>query len=539
MSRPPYLGRSLLRLLLLLPLLYQVLLVGVFLGAGIAVDGHPAGLAALGGVAGLLFLFLCARSGMTLVLHSYPEKEDAPETAAADGGRPVREGVMPDRFFVRYQPVIVASLWTLPVALVALMFPPGESGSVFGTFVSLFTLAHLPSSILTIVVTMFSVPSPWMFLGPPLAIYAAYGLGMAWGFRRLRAPRTALRGQFVAGIVSVAFLLAIVWRMEVLTEGLVGGRPEDAWMPDRFYIENYRPHREGNRLVKVAKPTLTITENHPRLDGATAAYPVYAAAAQAIYKNLKDYEVEGRVVASTTPRAYTRLIEGKADLIFAAHPSPEQIAAAREKGLVFNLTPIGREAFVFFVHKDNPVETLSTDQIRAIYTKKIRNWREVGGRGKKIVPFQRPKGSGSQTAMEHKVMRGEPLPEPLREEFAQAMGGIIRRVASWRNTSEAIGYSFRVFATQMSPDRQIRLLRIDGVAPGPATIRTGEYPYTVDVFAVTVSPASPAGADGATGSVPSATAPNPHVQELVDWFLGPQGQRLIEETGYVGLAPVQ
>ena len=137
------------------------------------------------------------------------------------------------------------------------------------------------------------------------------------------------------------------------------------------------------------------------------------------------------------------------------------------------------------------------------------------------MPFQRPAGSGSQTAMLAHVMRGEPLPAPLREEYSEGMGGVLQRVANYRNAPGAIGYSFRVFATIMSPITDLKLLAIDGIAPTTESIRTGAYPFTADIYAIT------AGTD------------NPHVADLLAWLQGPQGQSLIEQTGYVPVTPVR
>ncbi|MDR1011814.1 MAG: hypothetical protein LBM04_11955 [Opitutaceae bacterium] len=71
----------------------------------------------------------------------------------------------------------------------------------------------------------------------------------------------------------------------------------------------------------------------------------------------------------------------------------------------------------------------------------------------------------------------------------------------------------------MTGTKGIKLLKIDGVAPTVETIRGGAYPYTGNLYAVTTN----------------KTADNPHVQELIAWFLSPQGQRLIEDAGYVSL----
>jgi len=300
-------------------------------------------------------------------------------------------------------------------------------------------------------------------------------------------------------------------------------------MDDTFYTRSYVPFSKHNRLVEIPSPALAIENGHPRLDGATALLPVYAAAAHAIYKNIEpvneniiaipfDDILKPPVLVSTTPKAYENLINGHADIIFCAQPSPEQIAAAKAKGVEFQLTPIGSEAFVFFVNEANPVNSLTTAQIRAIYKKEITNWSEVGGRKENILPFQRTANSGSQTAMELQVMRGTPMATPLKEERFVGMGKIIA-AAAYRNAPNAIGYSFRFFVTTMTGTKGIKLLKIDGVAPTVETIRDGTYPYAGNFYAITTN----------------KTANNPHVQELIAWFLSPQGQKLIEDTGYVSL----
>ena len=243
------------------------------------------------------------------------------------------------------------------------------------------------------------------------------------------------------------------------------------------------------------------------------------AAAQAIYKDIMSAEALKRVVVSTTPRACENLIEGRADIIFCAQPSPEQIAAAKAKGVEFQLTPIGREAFVFFVNEANSVEGLTSAQVRAIYTRRVTSWAEVGGRKEKILPFQRPAGSGSQTAMEMQVMRGTSMAAPLKEEQIRGMGGIVLETAAYRNAPNAIGYSFRFFVTTMMNAKGVKLLKIDGVAPTVETIRDGTYPYSSNFYAITTN----------------KTADKPHVRELIAWFLSEQGQKLIEDTGYVAL----
>ena len=292
---------------------------------------------------------------------------------------------------------------------------------------------------------------------------------------------------------------------------------------DEVNLAFYQPFAPGNLLVTpVVAPSLRFTDEFPVLDGATALYPVYGAAAQALYDvGGRDQTAQASMAqeyarCSGTTEAYNRLIAGDADVIVVAQPSAGQMEAAKAAGVELVMTPLGREAFVFFVNADNPVTGLTQQQIRDIYTKTITNWREVGGRNQAITPYQRPDGSGSQTAMLAQVMKGVPLASPPREEVAEGMGGVLSQVATYRNVSSAIGYSFRWYATVMNPNAGIKLLAVDGVAPTPETIRDGSYPLTGTFYAVT------------------RANPSPNTTALVDWLTSPEGQALIEQVGYVG-----
>ena len=118
------------------------------------------------------------------------------------------------------------------------------------------------------------------------------------------------------------------------------------------------------------------------MDGATALYPVYAAFAQAVYPE-GEYPLYGGhggiglVACCGTAGAYRRLTDRDVDVVFAAAPSQAQREEAEAAGLELHMTPIGREAFVFFVNSRNPVEGLTVDQVKGTY---IPEGLPIGGR---------------------------------------------------------------------------------------------------------------------------------------------------------------
>lgn len=295
----------------------------------------------------------------------------------------------------------------------------------------------------------------------------------------------------------------------------------------------YHPFAEVTKAVALPEESalhLTYEEaSSLRIDGATALYPVYASFARNVFEPSTEYYTWGEDRAytldcSSTTGAYRSLINGETDLIFCAEPSKKQLEDAAEAGVQLHLTPVGREAFVFFVNAKNPVTGLTVEQIQRIYTGEITNWKDVGGENQTIRAYQRDEGSGSQTALQL-VMAGLPLMEPDKEEVVDGMGGIFTQVAAYRNYGGALGFSFRFYSNEMVANDQIRLLALNGVEPTKDTIRDGSYPISSYFYAITASPIGE----------PAPEESNPTLKAFLDWCTGPQGQWIVEEVGYVGV----
>ena len=306
-------------------------------------------------------------------------------------------------------------------------------------------------------------------------------------------------------------------------------------MEDRdSLIYQYEPFAEGTKAVYLdEESTLKFDTPTIDMDGATALYPIYSGFVQAVYPEGKydiyDFKYDeadglGQVTCTGTVEAYERLIRGKTDVIFCAAPSKDQLALAESLGVELHMTPIGREAFVFFVNSENPVTGLTVEEIQGIYTGEITNWKDLGGKNQRIRPYQRMENSGSQSAL-LRLMEGLPLMEPEKEDRIAGMGGIITQVASYRNHKNAIGFSFRFYSTEMVENDQIRLLALNGVEPTRETIRSGEYPIASNFFAITAAPIGQ----------PAPEESNEDLRAFLDWILSEQGQQIIEKTGYVGV----
>lgn len=284
-------------------------------------------------------------------------------------------------------------------------------------------------------------------------------------------------------------------------------------------ISVYAPFAENSKTAKIDGPSeLVIYDDFPVLDGALALYPVYSAVAESVYDR-QSFKPES-VVFTNTLKAYDGIIAGERDIIFTAAASKKQLEKAEKAGVDLCFTPIGKEAFVFITAKSNPVDNLNKQQIRNIYSGKTAKWSTLGWKnGGNIIAFQRPEGSGSQTGIQQ-VMDGFPVqvPQPLPDKSLIGTNSLMQQVTvEWRGVQPALGYSYRYFANTMFPNPDCKLMKIDGIEPCVENIKSGEYPFTVNFYAVTRG------------------EPQGNSKLIIDWLLSPQGQRLIEKCGYTPL----
>lgn len=282
-------------------------------------------------------------------------------------------------------------------------------------------------------------------------------------------------------------------------------------------VHEYLPFREDSKIVKIDSQTLKLTDDLPVIDGAAAFFPVYSAFVNAVYPETTEL-YDGVFEYNNTPGGYQLLAEKGIDLFLGVYPSEEQKAYAEECDTTFVYTPVGTEAFVFFVHKDNPVDNLTTEQIKGIYSGEITNWKQVGGKNEEIAAFQRNEGSGSQSMLQ-RFMGDTPIMEAPTEMVNTMMSGIIEQVSSYRSKSNSIGFSFRYYVEGIIQNPDIKVLSVDGVAPTAENIRNGSYPIVTPMYAVTYEENT-----------------NENVDLLLQWILSEEGQYIIEETGYVGVS---
>lgn len=217
------------------------------------------------------------------------------------------------------------------------------------------------------------------------------------------------------------------------------------------------------------------------------------------------------------------LLNGTADIANSSRTMDSlEVAKAKGAGLDPQEFLVAFDGLAIYVHKDNPLETISIDELGEIYREggKIDHWSALGVKsipGAKtddIVRVSRQNNSGTyQYFREHVVgKKNDYKPGSLD------MNGSKDVVALVAKTPGAIGYSGLGYAT---PD--VKILKVSkkkgepGVVPSIATVHDHTYPISRPMFMYTPN------------------APPPNVKAYIDWAMSDAGQKIVEETGYVPL----
>jgi phosphate transport system substrate-binding protein len=297
-----------------------------------------------------------------------------------------------------------------------------------------------------------------------------------------------------------------------------------------FTLACSRTRRDPNRDI--------IAGKYPRVDGSTSTHPLSVLVACKVHGVAYEWKrppglertvfpfrkahpllaarIEETVQHHGTHEAYIALIQDKADLILVARqPSERELEAARLAGVGLDVSPIALDALVFVLNVNNPIESLTLNQVRDIFGPPgTKSWIGLGGPDLAIEPFQREPDSGSQELMEKLVMKGSPIRNEREVPRIYTMAGVVNTVAVHEH---GIAYSIYYYVTNMAPNNHVKMIAIDGVKPTARTIATRAYPLTAEVFVVLRK--------GMPRESPAAL--------LRDWLQTAEGQAAVQESGYV------
>ena len=217
------------------------------------------------------------------------------------------------------------------------------------------------------------------------------------------------------------------------------------------------------------------------------------------------------------------LIAGTVDIANCSRrvDSEESKEAIRNTGKTPLETTVGYDALAVFVHKGNPLEEISLDQLAEIYGEKgsLTHWSQIGVRlppraKDEIIVVSRQSNSGTYFYFRETVL-GKKRDFRLGTIDMNGSKDVVELVA---RTPSAIGYSGMGYATP-----QVKMLRIarnnggEAYAPAIESTLNGTYPIARPLFMYTLG------------------EPGEKIRKYIDWILSGEGQRILASSGYVPL----
>ena len=243
------------------------------------------------------------------------------------------------------------------------------------------------------------------------------------------------------------------------------------------------------------------------VDGSTTVGPIAKAFAE--YYMGKHADVNITVSESGSGNGAKSLINAACDVATMSRPmKSSEMKAAQDAGILPIEQIVAMDGIAVVVHPSNPVANLTIQQIRDIYTGKVKNWMELGGPDQPIVVISRDTNSGTYETFESLVMNKEKMGE--KAEYVGSNGAIRQRVMS---TPAAVGYVGLAFI------EGVKAVTVNSIEVSPETVTSKKYPIARPLYMYT------------NGRPKQGTA----LYDFVNLSGTPEGKKIIEDTGFVPL----
>lgn len=169
------------------------------------------------------------------------------------------------------------------------------------------------------------------------------------------------------------------------------------------------------------------------------------------------------------------------------------------------------DSLVLITHPSNPVDAISMDQLRDVYTGKITNWSQLGGENRPISVVAHLENSGTRTTFDQRVLGNAQISS--RSEIAPDSATMANLVTSDEGAIGYVGFAFQRGAKALS------LINECGIATSPTAFsaKTEEYPLQRRMYLY------------------NRADVNENVQQFLDFATSESADGVIRKSGYIDL----
>jgi phosphate transport system substrate-binding protein len=244
------------------------------------------------------------------------------------------------------------------------------------------------------------------------------------------------------------------------------------------------------------------------IEGSTTVGPIADGFAEVFKKMYPDVTITVNKSGSGTGAA--ALIDNRCDIAtMSRFMKDQEFKDAVARGVFPVAHVVAMDGVCIVVHPSNPVDSLTTEQVRDIYLGKTRNWKELGGPDVSIVVISRDTESGTYDTFDSFIMKKQKMASSV--EYVTSNPQAFARVQNTRGAIGYVGYGFI--------QTGVKAVTLDGVKPSRQTILSGKYPVSRPLFMFT-------NGYPILGSM---------AHKFVTFHLTEGGQEVVEDKGFVAV----
>ena len=242
------------------------------------------------------------------------------------------------------------------------------------------------------------------------------------------------------------------------------------------------------------------------IQGSTTVLPIAQAAAEVFMQDNPQVDISVR--GGGSGNGIAALLDETCDIADSSRSiKVKEVILAQKKGISVVGNIVAMDGIAVVVHPSNSVNAIKMEQIKDIYTGKIKNWKELGGEDKKIIVVGRDSSSGTFEAFESIVMKGAKV---IPEALAQGSNKTVSTIVS--TTEGAIGYVGLGYLGDA-----VKALEVNGIIANSDNVGNGKYPISRPLYMYT---------DG---------APEGTMKQFIEFIWSEKGQKIVAEQGFVVL----
>ena len=225
----------------------------------------------------------------------------------------------------------------------------------------------------------------------------------------------------------------------------------------------------------------------------------------------KNKDITIQVTGGGSGVGIAALINGTTDIANASRPmKPSEREKLKQRYNTLGVeVKVAKDGLSLYLNEKNSVKELSIQQIKDIYTGKITNWKDVGGKDSKIIVYGRENSSGTYVYFKDNVLSGADFTSSM-----QSMPGTAAVVNAVVKDANAIGFGGAAYAKGIKYAAVKKDAGSKAFTPTEENIKSGDYPITRYLFMYL------------------RNKPTGEMKDYIDWILSAEGQKIVTEVGY-------